>query len=89
MQLPRQLHKLLMSARHVLGCVDAVLTYQCCLLQLTTAWKESSKMKDHKIEELNFQLGQVTTQLELARRDAEELQQQLAGSRAEVGQQLF
>eukprot|EP00878_Enallax_costatus_P015848 GHUV01016608.1.p1 GENE.GHUV01016608.1~~GHUV01016608.1.p1 ORF type:complete len:726 (+),score=350.12 GHUV01016608.1:1669-3846(+) len=52
--------------------------------KMASAWKESSKMKDHKIEELNFQLGQVTTQLELARRDAEELQQQLAGSRAEV-----
>ena len=53
-------------------------------MQMASAWKESGKMKDHKIEELNFQLGQVTTQLELARRDAEELQQQLAGSRAEV-----
>lgn len=41
-------------------------------------------MKDLKIEELNFQLGQVSTQLEMARKDAEELQQQLVGSRAEV-----
>lgn len=51
-----------------------------------SAWKESSKLKDMKIDELNFQLGQAATQLDLARKDVSDLQQQLAASQAEVGE---
>jgi chromosome segregation ATPase len=53
-------------------------------VQVVSAWKESSKLKDHKIEELNFQLGQAVTQLELARADAAALQQQLVDSKGEL-----
>jgi chromosome segregation ATPase len=56
----------------------------CVAVQVVSAWKESSKLKDHKIEELNFQLGQAVTQLELARADAAALQQQLVDTRGEV-----
>lgn len=46
-------------------------------------------MKDLRIEELTFQLGQVSAQLGMAHREAEELQQQLASSKAEVRDSLL
>lgn len=49
-------------------------------LQMVSAWKESGKLKDLKIEELNFQLGQAAAQLEVAKQEAAALQQQLADS---------
>lgn len=55
------------------------------LLQMVSAWKESGKLKDLKIEELNFQLRQAAAQLEAAKQEATALQQQLADSTAKVG----
>eukprot|EP00879_Flechtneria_rotunda_P023127 GHRR01024451.1.p1 GENE.GHRR01024451.1~~GHRR01024451.1.p1 ORF type:complete len:727 (+),score=362.63 GHRR01024451.1:102-2183(+) len=52
--------------------------------KVVSAWRESGKLKDLKIEELNFQLGQAVAQLEAARQEAADLQQQLADSRAEA-----
>jgi hypothetical protein len=45
--------------------------------QVVAAWKESNKLKDVKIEELNFQLGQAAAQLEVSRKEVSVLQQQL------------
>lgn len=45
---------------------------------MVAAWKESAKLKDLKIEELNFQLGQANAQLERARSNIEELSHQLS-----------
>jgi hypothetical protein len=55
------------------------------LLQMVSAWKESGKLKDLKIEELNFQLGQAAAQLEVAKQEAAALQQQLADTSTKVG----
>jgi hypothetical protein len=55
------------------------------LLQMVSAWKESGKLKDLKIEELNFQLGQAAAQLEVAKQEAAVLQQQLADTSTKVG----
>jgi hypothetical protein len=52
---------------------------------MVSAWKESGRLKDLKIEELNFQLGQAAAQLEVARAEAATLQQQLADSTTQVG----
>lgn len=54
-------------------------------LQMVSAWKESGKLKDLKIEELNFQLGQAAAQLEAAKQEAAALQQQLADTSSKVG----
>lgn len=51
---------------------------------MVSAWKESGKLKDLKIEELNFQLGQAAAQLEATKQEAAALQQQLADSTAKV-----
>lgn len=51
---------------------------------MVSAWKESGKLKDLKIEELNFQLGQAAAQLAAARQEAAALQQQLADSSTQV-----
>jgi hypothetical protein len=51
---------------------------------MVSAWKESGKLKDLKIEELNFQLGQAAAQLEVAKQDNAALQQQLADSCTKV-----
>lgn len=72
----QQCHCSLSPGMHVTSCRVYV--------QVVSAWKESSKLKDHKIEELNFQLGQAVTQLELARSDAAALQQQLLDSKGEL-----
>lgn len=53
-------------------------------MQVVSAWKESGKLKDLKIEELNFQLGQAAAQLEAAKQEAAALQQQLADSTTKV-----
>jgi hypothetical protein len=52
---------------------------------MVSAWKESGKLKDLKIEELNFQLGQAAAQLEATKQEAAALQQQLADSTSKVG----
>lgn len=52
---------------------------------MVSAWKESGKLKDLKIEELNFQLGQAAAQLEATKQDSAALQQQLADSTSKVG----
>jgi hypothetical protein len=52
---------------------------------MVSAWKESGRLKDLKIEELNFQLGQAAAQLEVAKAEAATLQQQLADSTTQVG----
>jgi hypothetical protein len=51
---------------------------------MVSAWKESGKLKDLKIEELNFQLGQAAAQLEAAKQEAAALQQQLADTNSKV-----
>lgn len=57
----------------------------CCFVaQMVSAWKESGKLKDLKIEELNFQLGQAAAQLEATKQEAAALQQQLADSTSKV-----
>lgn len=52
---------------------------------MVSAWKESGKLKDLKIEELNFQLGQAAAQLEATKQEAAALQRQLADSTSKVG----